>query len=251
MTSSGTDERPTGNLSDEPEPAEVFLEHGLPTSDGIAPDGSGAPSREPDELLPRVVSEMGNVDRNIYRAVAATPTPTLDDAFRKLSLFADHGKLWFTVAGVTALVGGKRGRQAAIDGILALGLSSAVVNQGLKAALPRPRPDREHYQVIVARHVPLPTSTSFPSGHSASAFAFANGASGAMPELAVPLHVLAAAVAWSRVHTGVHYPADVLVGSLVGGSVGQIVGGLHRRRSLRRLTHGLARRSQSGRGDGD
>ncbi len=229
MTSSGTDERPTGNLSDGPAPSDVTLD------DGVASATDAAAAQEPDQLVARIVSEMGNVDRNIYRAVAATPTPTLDEALRKLSLFADHGKLWFTIAGVTAVVGGKRGRKAALDGVLSLALSSAVVNLGLKAALPRPRPDREHYQVIVARHVPLPTSTSFPSGHSASAFAFANGASGAMPELAVPLHALAAAVAWSRVHTGVHYPGDVLVGSLVGGSVGQIVGGVHRRRSLRHL----------------
>lgn len=241
MTSSGTDgpidgtraaatAPTTGNLSDQPLPADVRLDDGLPTEAELSDRD------DVDEtLFAQVVTEMGNVDRNIYRAVAATPTPTLDEALRRLSLFADHGKLWFAIAGVTAVVGGRRGRQAAVDGVIALTLSSAVVNQVLKTALPRKRPDREYHQVIVARHVPLPTSTSFPSGHSASAFAFVNGASGAMPELAVPLHVVAAAVAWSRVHTGVHYPADVLVGSLVGGSVGQIVGGLHRRRSMRKL----------------
>ena len=177
-----------------------------------------------------IVSEFGNLDRNIYRAVAATPTPTLDEAFRKVSMVADHSMLWFGIAGLTALFGGRRGRRAAFDGTVSILITSAVVNAGLKPVLPRQRPDRELHQVIVARHVPLPASTSFPSGHSASAFAFANGVSGEMPELAVPLRLAAAAVAWSRVHTGVHYPGDVISGSLVGGAVGETVGWLRRRR---------------------
>lgn len=177
-----------------------------------------------------IVSEFGNLDRNIYRAVAATPTPTLDEAMRKLSMVADHSMLWFGIAGLTALFGGRRGRRAAFDGTVSILLTSAVVNAGLKPVLPRERPDRELHQVIVARHVPLPASTSFPSGHSASAFAFANGVSGEMPELAVPLRLAAAAVAWSRVHTGVHYPGDVISGSLIGGAVGETVGWLRRRR---------------------
>jgi undecaprenyl-diphosphatase len=177
-----------------------------------------------------VVSEFGNLDRNIYRAVAATPTPTLDEAFRKVSMVADHSMLWFGIAGLTALLGGRRGRRAAFDGTVSILITSAVVNAGLKPVLPRERPDRELHQVIVARHVPLPTSTSFPSGHSASAFAFANGVSGEMPELAVPLRLAAAAVAWSRIHTGVHYPGDVVTGSLIGGAVGETVGWLRRRR---------------------
>jgi len=176
------------------------------------------------------VSELGNLDRNIYRAVAATPTPTLDDAFRKVSLAADHSALWVGIAGLTALLGGRRGRVAALDGMISVAVTSVVVNLGMKPVLPRSRPDRELHQVDVGRQVPLPRSTSFPSGHSASAFAFANGVSGEMPELAVPLRLVAAAVAWSRVHTGVHYPGDVVVGSLVGGAVGEGVGWLRRRR---------------------
>ena len=179
------------------------------------------------------VAELGNVDRNIYRAVAATPTPTLDETFRKVSLVADHSMLWIGIAGVTALLGGHRGRRAAFDGVVSIAVSSAVVNATLKPALPRERPDRELHQVIVARHVPLPKSTSFPSGHSASAFAFATGVSGELPELAVPLRLAAAAVAWSRVHTGVHYPGDIIVGSLIGGAVGETVGWVRRRHERR------------------
>ena len=45
-----------------------------------------------------------------------------------------------------------------------------------------------------------------------------------MPALAAPLRALAAAVAYSRVHTGVHYPGDVVVGSLVGTTIGEVAG---------------------------
>ena len=66
----------------------------------------------------------------------------------------------------------------------------------------------------------MPTSRSFPSGHSAAAFAFATGVGHVSPAAAIPLRALAALVAYSRVHTGVHYPGDVLAGALIGITVG-------------------------------
>jgi undecaprenyl-diphosphatase len=62
----------------------------------------------------------------------------------------------------------------------------------------------------------MPASTSCPSGHSAAAFAFATGVAHVLPTAAIPLRALAALVAYSRVHTGVHYPGDVVAGALVG-----------------------------------
>ena len=62
----------------------------------------------------------------------------------------------------------------------------------------------------------MPGSASFPSGHAAAGFAFATAVGRDQPGLGLALRFLAAAVAYSRVHTGVHYPGDVLVGSLVG-----------------------------------
>ena len=67
----------------------------------------------------------------------------------------------------------------------------------------------------------MPGSTSFPSGHSASAFAFATGVGSVLPREAVPIRALAAAVAYSRVHTGVHYPADAIAGAFLGTTVAQ------------------------------
>ena len=68
----------------------------------------------------------------------------------------------------------------------------------------------------------MPTSSSFPSGHTASAFAFATAVTADVPILAVPLFGLATAVGYSRVHTGVHYPADVMAGAILGVAVGSI-----------------------------
>ena len=62
----------------------------------------------------------------------------------------------------------------------------------------------------------MPGSTSFPSGHAASAFAFAYAVGRHLPGLAVPIRLLAAGVAYSRVHVGVHYPGDVVIGSVLG-----------------------------------
>ncbi len=116
--------------------------------------------------------EVNRLDLAVYAAIAATPTPTLDRAFRRLSQAADHSKLWLTSAALLAATGGVSGRRASVNGLPATGLTSAVVNLGLKP-LRRRRPDRELHHVPVDRQVDMPRSTSFPSGHSASAFAFA------------------------------------------------------------------------------
>lgn len=68
--------------------------------------------------------------------------------------------------------------------------------------------------------VTLPESTSFPSGHAATAFAAATAVGVLHPRLRVPLLTVAALVALSRVYLGVHFWSDVLVGSLLGVAIG-------------------------------
>ena len=99
-----------------------------------------------------------------------------------------------------------------------------MVNLGVKSIYARRRPDRAGAGVPGERYVRMPGSTSFPSGHSASAFAFASAVGRDLPRLALALHFLAAAVAYSRVHTGVHYPGDTIVGAVIGASTAQTVG---------------------------
>jgi membrane-associated phospholipid phosphatase len=180
----------------------------------------------------------------VYAAIAATPTPTLDRVFRGVSRSADHSKLWMATAALLATTGGERGRRAAVNGVASIALTSTVVNAVLKPIGARRRPDRMTYNVPVARQVTMPKSTSFPSGHAASAFAFAAGVATADPRAGIPLHAVAALVAYSRVHTGVHYPADVVVGALTGSALAPVataVVGRGRRRTDDSLASGLKR----------
>ncbi len=197
-----------------------------------APDRSGG---SPRDRARAILHELASIDRAVYAAVASTPTPTLDVPMRRLSNAANRSVLWIGIAGGLAAVGGRRGRRAAVAGVASIGVTSLLVNTLLKTLGERVRPDRETAGVIAERHVRMPGSSSFPSGHSASAFAFATAVGREMPLLAIPLRALAAAVAYSRVHTGVHYPGDTLVGSLVGASTGLVVArsfdrGIDRRR---------------------
>jgi membrane-associated phospholipid phosphatase len=162
--------------------------------------------------------ELEALDVAVYAAIAASPTPTLDRSFSALSRAADHSKLWFAAAGVLA-ASGARGRRAAASGLASVLVTSSVVNLALKPLGARRRPDRALHRVPVARHVDMPRSTSFPSGHSASAFAFAAGVGKVHPPAGIPLHAVAALVAYSRVHTGVHYPIDAIAGAVLGGAL--------------------------------
>jgi membrane-associated phospholipid phosphatase len=132
--------------------------------------------------------------------VARTPTGAPDGPVRRLSGAADKSRLW-----------------------LAIAVTSATVNLGVKPIARRGRPDRAQPALFEGRHVPMPRSASFPSGHSASAFAFAYAVGRHLPVLAVPIRLLAVAVAYSRVHTGVHYPGDVVIGSVTGAGTAAMV----------------------------
>jgi membrane-associated phospholipid phosphatase len=79
----------------------------------------------------------------------------------------------------------------------------------------------------------MPSSTSFPSGHAASAAAFAVSVGRVLPGLRVPLSAAAIIVAFSRVYTGVHYPGDVVVGATVGAVLGRATAAVARRRRRR------------------
>jgi undecaprenyl-diphosphatase len=141
---------------------------------------------------------------------------------RTASRLANHSGLWLATATVLGLTGGSRGRRAAVRGVVGISLTSAIVNGPLKLLMRRTRPA----EVLFGRPslVVMPTSSSFPSGHAASAFAFATGVAREWPAVGVPLAAAASTVAYSRVHNGVHYVSDVLVGAGLGVGAAALAG---------------------------
>jgi membrane-associated phospholipid phosphatase len=189
--------------------------------------------RGPQSPLVEAFRELGAVDRAVYDAVSRTPTVTLDAPVRRVSDAANYSRLWLAVAAALAIVGGRTGRRAALEGVASIGVTSAVVNLGVKPLARRARPSRG--ELDRNRHVRMPTSTSFPSGHAASAFAFAYGVGRHLPVLAIPVRLLAGAVAYSRVHTGVHYPGDVVIGAIIGSGTAAMVTSVIERATAGRL----------------
>jgi membrane-associated phospholipid phosphatase len=172
---------------------------------------------------------LAQLDRDAYRSVAKTDTPGLDRWVRGLSQAANYSKLNLGAAGLLATLGGPKGRRAALLGLASVAVTATVVNVLIKPLGRRSRPDRGG--VALRRHVRMPISRSFPSGHTAAAFAFATGAGQELPSSRPPLLALAALVGYSRVHTGVHYPSDVIVGALCGVALAEATGRAVRRRA--------------------
>jgi membrane-associated phospholipid phosphatase len=183
------------------------------------------------DLARRWIGEAAGVDKAVYEAVAGTPTPTMDRTLSALSRAADYSRLSIGAAGLLAVGGGRTGRLAAATGLISVAITSAVMNALIKPLVRRPRPAQDEV-VTASRQIPMPRSASFPSGHSASAFAFATGVGRVLPSAGFPLRGLGALVAYSRVHTGVHYPGDVIAGALLGDMVAQATARALERRGL-------------------
>jgi diacylglycerol kinase family enzyme/membrane-associated phospholipid phosphatase len=161
---------------------------------------------------------LGTVDRRIFVAVAESDSKVLDTVMPRLTAAADHSKLWMVIGGGLAAAGTPAMRRGAARGLLTLAVTSLVTNQGAKRIWKRPRPDSTPVP-FVRRSRRMPTSNSLPSGHSASAAAFAIGVGLENRSLGVGLGVLAGLVGLSRVATGAHYPGDVLAGFGIGTAI--------------------------------
>ena len=147
-------------------------------------------------------------DVALYRLVRRNRLPpALDRGLHALTVSGEYAACWYAV-GLAGAAADRRARprwRRAMRGILA----TQLLNTALKAVFRRKRPALADLPALV----PVPTSLSFPSAHASTSFCAARGFRGLAP---VPLGPVAAAIAFSRVYFGVHYPSDVLVGAAVG-----------------------------------
>ena len=178
-----------------------------------------SPATRRARTLPRWV---GRLDRAAGGRINVSRSWHVHDrAYSLLSRAGDHGVLWYAVAGGLAVLGHPRAALRGLGSMLTAAFLSDVI---VKSFFDGRRPLIDDVPGI-RRLRAYPENPSFPSGHSASAAAFATGValeSGPAGSVIAPL---AAAVAYSRLHVGAHWLSDVVGGAAIGASVA-VLGGL-------------------------
>lgn len=159
------------------------------------------------------------MDLSLFHFINQSHTPAADDVMLLASAVGRAGFVWFVAAAIAAVFPARR--MAAWRLLLAVSLTYLAVDGALKPLVHRDRPFvvLEDTRLIDQR----PLTSSFPSGHAASAMAGALAASRLLPEVRFVWWALAALIAVSRVYVGAHWPSDVLAGALLGIAVAWFV----------------------------
>jgi membrane-associated phospholipid phosphatase len=139
-------------------------------------------------------------------------SPTGMAAARAASRFGEHAGGWLVAAAVLAALDRDRRSVWVRAGAAAFTAHAAAVV--LKRVVRRRRPESE----LVTVGVGTPSALSFPSAHAASTTAFLVAATPVVPTVAAALG--SGAMSLSRLVLGVHYPSDVAVGAVIGGTCG-------------------------------
>ncbi|MXM67946.1 phosphatase PAP2 family protein [Streptomyces sp. HUCO-GS316] len=179
------------------------------------------PTPGPHVLRDRLLA----LDSRLFEFAAEQHWPGAERVLPRLSRSANHGVLWFTAAAALTVSRTPRARRAAARGIASLSLASLTINTLGKRTVRRPRPVLDPVP-LVRQLKRQPITTSFPSGHSASAAAFALGVALESPAWGAVVAPVAFSVAMSRIYTGVHFPSDVLAGAALGAGAAFAVRGM-------------------------
>ncbi len=158
----------------------------------------------------RAWQRLSAYDKAVLMSVRRLQLPALTQLMRTATHAGDAAS-WTLVTLGLAAAGGKYVRQAKLVG--GATLLATLISQLLKRKLRRPRPSAavEGFVALMEN----PDAFSFPSGHSAAAFAAASSLVGVTP--AAPLVLsLAGTIALARIYLGAHYPLDVAVGIVIG-----------------------------------
>lgn len=161
---------------------------------------------------------LDSVDDKLAVWVATHRLAPLNDVFVWLGTVDKVGLAWVAIALLIGLVGrlglGSTVLLAVLTGLAVFAADSICF--GLKDVVERTRPFIAHPQI---QPLYVVHSSSFPAGHAATAFAGATLLSYVAPRAAPGFLLLAAAIGFSRVYVGVHYPGDVAAGALIGVAV--------------------------------
>ncbi len=167
-----------------------------------------------------MTSRVVSLDRHLYWD-ALLGTDWLRRVTIPVSRATDKLVVWVGMGAALALAPNHVGRRAATRALAYAGIASGLANGPVKGLARRARPAGA-VAATRLQGMRAPRTTSFPSGHTATAFGFAMGAGQELSALASPLLALATFLGFSRVHTGLHYPSDVIGGALIGVGVGLV-----------------------------
>ena len=192
------------------------------TQQALNPDQDGAPGaahpKQREYLRQAVLKRMkpfDALDAGLFLTVNRLPhNRWLNGLFSFFTITFKAGLGWYVMMIVSILLNPRRGIRAMRNTLLPLSVATTLVEYPIKAFFRRRRPFIDFVQATVIGK--KPGSWSFPSGHSASAFAGAWLLSRDFPGQSPFFFLLAALVGFSRIYLGDHYPGDVLSGALSG-----------------------------------
>jgi membrane-associated phospholipid phosphatase len=165
--------------------------------------------------LPGLRVAFNTLDLAVYRRVRSLAhTPERVRWVRRYSRLGEHAAVWLAV-GVAGAAADGRHRRRWLRGTACVG-GAYMLSTSIKIAVGRRRPVVEDLPHLMA----TPTGLSFPSSHSTSSFAAVQAFGGLLPR--PPLLGAAAAMAFSRLYLGVHYPSDVAAGVALGTAIGSL-----------------------------